>query len=223
MIGKTNSVIVSGGENTLKKVLDATKSCYYLFMGYKGTSVDDLIQPSDTENVTEMSYMFHNCSNLISIPNLNTNNVKGVSFIFYGCRNLTSIPNLNTSNVTSTSYMFGGCSRLVTIPLLNTSKVTAMDGMFYNCNNLTTVPALDASNVTSMNNMFDSNYNLKSILMTNIGADLDIHYSTKFERTDLVTILNNLKTVTETKTLTMGADNLAKLTDEDKAIAINKG
>ena len=47
-----------GGENTLKNLLDATQSTYYLFNNYNGTSVDDLIQYSDTENVTTMEYMF---------------------------------------------------------------------------------------------------------------------------------------------------------------------
>lgn len=98
-----------------------------------------------------------------------------------------------------------------------------MGNMFYRCYNLTTVPALDVGKVTDMTNMFNSCRNLKSILMTNIGTNLDIHYSTKYEREDLLVILNNLKTVTSSKTLTMGATNLAKLTDEDKAIAINKG
>ena len=65
--------------------------------------------------------------------------------------------------------------------------------------------------------------NLKSILMTNIGVNLKISASTKFEREDLLVILNNLKTVTTATTLTMGATNLAKLTEEDKAIATNKG
>ena len=45
-------------ESTLKKLLDARKSAYYLFYQYSGTSVDDLISYSDTENVTDMSYMF---------------------------------------------------------------------------------------------------------------------------------------------------------------------
>ena len=74
-----------------------------------------------------------------------------------------------------------------------------------------------------MDNIFSGCTNLKSILMTNIGANLDISASTQFEREDLLVILNNLKTVTSAKTLTMGTTNLAKLTDEDKAIAINKG
>ena len=98
-----------------------------------------------------------------------------------------------------------------------------MNSMFGCCINLTTVPALDANKVNNTQNMFQHCTNLKSILMTNIGVKLDISASTKFEREDLLVILNNLKTVTSATTLTMGATNLAKLTDEDKAIAINKG
>lgn len=249
MIGKTNSVIVSGGssENTLKKLLDATKSCYYLFYNYKGTSVDDLIQPNDTENVTNMNHMFQLCINLTTIPQLDTSqvtemnatlqgctklttvplfdtsNVKNMSYIFNGCSALTSIPQFNTSNVTNMSSMFYQCKALTSIPQLNTSNVTNMSYMFQYCTNLTTVPALDANKVTDMGSMFYGCSKLKSILMTNIGVNLDIHASTEFEREDLLVILNNLKTVTSSKKLIMGSTNLAKLTDEDKAIATNKG
>ena len=248
MIGKTNSVIVSGGgEDRLKKLLDATKSCRYLFYEYKGTSVDDLIQYSDTENVIDMSSMFYYCTFLTTIPLLDTSKVTRMYQTFYACRQITTIPQLNTSNVTNMEGMFNMCHSLTTIPLLDTSKVTRMydmfisckalttipqldtsnvtnmSEMFYGCTNLTTVPALDANKVTSMSSMFNGCSNLKSILMTNIGVNLNISASTKFERSDLLVILNNLKTVTSTKTLTMGATNLAKLTEEDKAIATNKG
>ena len=225
MIGKTNSVVISGGggENTLKKLFDTTKSCAYLFSSYTGTSVDDLIQYSDTENVTNMNSMFRDCNKLTVIPQLNTSNVTDMSYMFYGCNTLTVIPQLDTSKVTKMSEMFNNCQTLTTIPLLDTSNVTNMNYLFSNCYALTTVPALNANKVTNMMYTFSRCSNLKSILMTNIGLSLDIHYSTKFERTDLVTILNNLKTVTSAQTLTMGATNLAKLTDEDKAIATNKG
>lgn len=146
-----------------------------------------------------------------------------MSYMFYSCSKLRTIPLLDTSNVTAMSSMFNTCPDLTTIPQFNTSKVTDMGYMFVDCNDLTTVPALDVSRVTNMNNMFTRCANLKSILMTHIGVNLDIHYSTKFEREDLLIILNNLKTVTSNKKLTMGATNLAKLTDEDKAIATNKG
>ena len=75
-----------------------------------------------------------------------------------------------------------------------------------------------------MGSMFSYCYNLETIHIININANLDIHYSTKFTREALLEIIGNLKAQTSgTKTLTMGSDNLAKLTDEDKAIATNKG
>ena len=173
-VGITNCLVGSGG-TTLKNLLDATKKTYYLFYYYANTSVDNLIQPNDTENVTNMSHMFYSCTSLVSIPQLNT------------------------------------------------SKVRDIDSMFYNCSKLTTIPALDVSNVQNTYNAFTNCINLKSILMTGMKVSFDISASTKFERADLLIILNNLATVTVSRTLTMGATNLAKLTEEDKAIATNKG
>ena len=98
-----------------------------------------------------------------------------------------------------------------------------MGSMFQNCTYLTTVPQFDVSNVTSMSSTFNGCTSLKSILMTGMKVNFDISASTQFEESDLVTILNNLATVTSTKTLTMGSTNLAKLTDAEKAIATNKG
>ena len=49
----------SGGDNTLKTLLDATKSCYCLFINYKGTSIEGLISYSDTSEVTNMDMMFY--------------------------------------------------------------------------------------------------------------------------------------------------------------------
>lgn len=282
-------------DNTLKKLLDATKSTKYLFSCYEGNDIPNLIQYNDTSEVTNMSYMyqwckstnfpqlnmskvtnvsymFYNCKNIVTAPILNLSNVSNcesvfrdcanlttceisdfsnatnldglfascrklkntasnlttpkvtdTGFMFYQCSALTTAPEMNTSNVTNMTKMFYDCDRLTTVPLYDTSKVTNMQEMFYFNYNLETVPAFDCTNVTNMNNIFTSCYSLKSILMTNIGVSLNISASTLFEREDLVLILNNLKTVTTTKTLTMGATNLAKLTDEDKLIATNKG
>lgn len=243
----SDKILSIQSENTLKKLLDATKSADHLFYNYKGTSVNDLIQPSDTENVTNMSRVFGGCSNLTEIPSLNTSKAENMPGMFYdcsalttipqldtskvvdmlgmfnGCTNLTSIPLLDTSNVTNMNFMFNDCVSLATIPQLDTSNVTDMYRMFNGCTNLTTVPALNVDKVINTTNMFEGCTNLKSILMTNIGVDLRINYSKQFERSDLLIILNNLKTVTSSKTLTIGETNLAKLTEEDKAIATNKG
>ena len=286
---------ISSGENTLKKLLDATKTTKYLFSSYEGDDIPNLIQYNDTSEVTNMSYMyqwckatnfpqlntskvtnvsymFYNCKTIVTAPILNLSNVingesifrncanlttceisdfsnatilnglfadcrklkntasnlttpkvTDTGFMFYNCSALETAPEMNTSNVINMTKMFYSCNKLTTVPLYDTSKVTRMEEMFWHCSDLQTVPAYDCSNVTNMNNMFASCRSLKSILMTNIGVSLNIASSTLFERSDLLTILNNLQTVTSTKVLTMGATNLAKLTDEDKAIATNKG
>ena len=143
--------------------------------------------------------------------------------MFNQCKSLTNLPPLNTSKVNNMGYMFSGCASMIEAPTLDTSRVTEAGSMFGGCTKLTTVPAYNMGSCKNLDYIFERCSKLKSILMTNIGVKLDIHYSTQFEREDLLVILNNLKTVTSTKTLTMGATNLAKLTDEDKAIAINKG
>ena len=59
-----------------------------------------------------MSYMFSNCSSLISLPDIskwNTNNVKDMSYMFYYCSSLVSLPDVsewNTNNVTDMSRCF---------------------------------------------------------------------------------------------------------------------
>ena len=129
----------------------------------------------------------------------------------------------DTSDVTDMSYMFNACTNLTEPPLFDTRKVTDMKIMFNSCGELTTIPAYDVSNVTNFGSMFDYCIKLSRIHMINIGANLDIHYSKRFTREALLEIIGNLKTVTSTKKLTIGSNNLAKLTEEDKAIATNKG
>ena len=177
----------------------------------------------NTSNVTRMTYMFGDCSSLTSVPLFNTSNVTAMNLMFNGCSSLTSIPLLDTSNVTDMQFMFGHCSSLTSIPSFDVSKATRMDYMFNDCPSLTSIPSFDVSKVTSMDYMFSDCSSLETIHMINIGADLDISSSTKFTREALLEIIGNLKTVTTTKRLTMGSTNLAKLTEEDKAIATNKG
>ena len=126
----------------------------------------------------------------------------------------------------STQYLFDkyqGTNIDGLISFNDTSNVTNMYGMFYDCQNLTSIPQFDTSNVTNMNNIFYDCYKLEQIHMTGMKVSFDIHYSTLFTREALVEILNNLARLSFSRTLTMGSDNLAKLTDEDKQIATSKG
>lgn len=158
----------SGGGGSLKTLLDATKSCYYLFYQYSGTSVNDLISYSDTSNVTNMSSMFENCAKLTTVS-LDTSNVTDMFSMFRGCYALATI-SLDTSNVTKMNYMFYDCHALTTISL-NTIKVTSMSNMFYNCYRLTTID-ITHMNITKSFNVpsFASGcYSLTKLIIGNMN------------------------------------------------------
>ena len=208
--------------SSMKPFFDAGGKCAYSI----ATSFDGAIQYNDTSNVTDMSYMFSNCSSLTTIPLLDTSNVTNMESMFQSCYNLTSIPQLDTSNFTDMYNMLSYCTSLTSIPQLDTSNVTYMNSMFFNCASITSIPQLDTSNVTNMNSMFSNCSRLEEIHMINMKVSFNISSSTKFTRESLLEIINNcydLTTLNKTATLTMGSTNLAKLTDEDKAIATAKG
>lgn len=212
----------SSSKDMLQARVDATNSCEYLMYRFKGTDVS-FLSKLNTSNVTTMANMFGYCYNITTVSFLDTSNVTNMENMFDNCENITSCPDFDTKNVTNMRGMFNYCKNLTTVPLFDTSKVTNMSNMFSSCDKLTTIPALNASSATTLNGIFYSSKALKSILMYGMKVKFDISASTKFEREDLVTILNNLGTVTTATTLTMGSTNLAKLTDTDKEIATNKG
>ena len=184
---------------TLKALLDATKSANYLFRNYRGRSVDELISRSDTSNVTTMSGMFDSCVNLISIPELDTSNVTDMSYMFSDCHELTSIPELDTSRAIKMSYMFGYCFKLTAIPTLNASNATDLDSIFSSCSKLTSIGLYG----------FTRSINISP---TALGHDA------------IVAFLNQAGTAySSSQKITMGPDMLALLSDEEKAIATNKG
>ena len=118
----------------------------------------------NTEKVTDMSYMFNNCSKLTSldVSKFNTVNVTNMNSMFYNCSKLTSldVTKFNTANVTNMSYMFYSCSALLSLDVtnFNTENVTNMSRMFSGCSKLTSldVSKFNTVNVTNMTCMFSS-------------------------------------------------------------------
>lgn len=162
-------------KTTIEKVVIVNKiapkdtSCY--FFGLTSLKVIENMRKIDTINVTNMSYMFYDCSNLTSLDlsKFDTTNVTDMTMMFYGCSNLTSLDlsNFNTKNVKYMSDMFDSCSNLTSLDVskFNTTNVTDMRYMFSSCSNLA---SLDLSNfntakVTDMNGMFASCSNLTSL------------------------------------------------------------
>ena len=75
VLGITGTLKATGG-NTLKNLLDYTRSCSRMF--YENGEIVDLtgyLEYSDTENVTNMSNMFYECRSLTTVPRLDVSNV----------------------------------------------------------------------------------------------------------------------------------------------------
>jgi hypothetical protein len=148
-----------------------------------------------------------------------------MSNAFSYCLKLSGDISLDISNVTDISYMFMQCYNIINITLTNTSKVTNINSVIQECYVLNSFSMSDASNLSTSisSSAFNSTTKLKVLRLPGIKKAFDIHSSTAFEREDLVTLLNDLGTVTTSTTLTIGSTNLAKLTSEDQAIATSKG
>ena len=159
------------------------------------------------------------------LTGLNTKSGTNFSGMFSNCTNLTTIPQLDTSNGTSFSGMFDNCSNLTTILQLNTSKGTFFSMMFNNCRSLTTI---ELTSFVSSDNIFYNCSALENLTVTGTitvkNNYLNLSYSPKLTVDSLMSVINALadNTGKTTYTVTLGATNLAKLTDEQKQIAIDK-
>lgn len=197
--------------------------------GFKKVIVRTEVPPSDFIDVDGMRYAYSKIEGFPSNFKFAPRTGENCYNMFYICSSLTSIPQLDTSNVTSMISMFYGCKSLTTIPQLDTSNVTDMKSMFFGCSSLTSIPQLNATSLTSANGMFGASYSPLAKFtdfggLTNLKVNLDLTPCPNLTKESLLNVFNEAADVTSSpKTLTLGADNLAKLTDEEKAIATNKG
>ena len=218
---------------TVPDIFDFTNVTNMGEMFYKCTNLTTIPQ-MDTSNVESMYSMFGLCFSLTTIPLLNTSNVTDMSYMFSRCRSLQSIPLLNTSKVTVMSWMFSDCESLTTIPQLDTSNVTNINSIFGGCNLLEAIPLLDCSKVTNGGSILNPSYSGDQVHLTDMGGFKNIKISFDIQKApnltvqSLMNVINNLYDFigngeSTSSQLIMGETNLAKLTDEQKAVATNKG
>lgn len=182
-------------------------------------------------NMTSTINMFSDCVNLIELDlsGFNTSNVTQMNNMFYNCSNLVEInlSSFDTTNVTHMSSMFKNCPNLIELNLssFDTSRVTDMTQMFYGCENLVTVNGILNCDKTSNTNSFISGcINLETIYIKNFNTPRNNNFSdcVKLSHESLVYWIINLKPSSTVKTITFGSVNLAKLTEEEIAVATEK-
>lgn len=207
-----------------------------LFYAFKLDGIDFDITLKNTANYAfDWQYMFYRCI-LINfkrpiriIYESSSNEFNERCAIFDGIGE--SQPDIDWENmfifesITNLNGLFYGIGvknfKMPPANLLDTSKVKCTAGAFRS-NYTNIIPAYDFSSVTNAENMCRYASYLKEFLPTGLKVSFDLSSSTQFERENLVTVLNNLGTPTTTQTLTIGSTNLAKLTEEDIAIATQK-
>lgn len=198
----------------------------------------------DTSSATNMSYLFYNCEKLLEIPYMDTSSVTNMSSAFSNCRVIKTIPKLDFSNVTNVSQLFNYCSQLIEVPDLNCSKVTNFGGSSYstwvsNTSKLTRIGVIDCDACTDVSYVLasSSNNNLihlggfrnlgKASSVSNTNSNYFLNYAPNLTYESVINVLNGLydraSAGLSVLTLKLHANHMALLSDEDKAIATNKG
>ena len=159
--------------NSYAPIIYANSDCSHMYEGL--TTLTNVHWNNDptggegglqTEDVTDMSYMFAGCTNLGTFAGLeycNTTNVTNMAHMFEGCHIEGSdlslaLANFNTHNLENMSYMFRRCGVLATIDLssFTTERVIDMSYLFSGCEKLTRINTSTDGFVISSNTNIDS-------------------------------------------------------------------
>ena len=175
------------------------------------------------------SYIFDKC-----------NSLENVEVKYFGSNMFSNCIKLKTAKCTGTnnnktigSSVFYGDTALEGA-FIAEGYTTIGKTVFYNCTSLKTVylpssiTTATSSSLTSTSSSYYVFYNCTALEDVQLGQDwnmsLRLNVSNNLTVDSMVAMFNSLKDLTgdTAKTLTLGSTNLAKLTDEQKAIAINK-
>lgn len=226
----TNSTQVSSYENVgswyqLVKKLPSIKhigqSKYYLFRRFQGEELDTLnfTFPSGTD----LQAMCYYCFNLkkINMSNMISENISNCYMTFSSCSKLETIifpDDIGTKfGATNIAQMFRACTDLTTLPLINASNVINIYWLFYQTKNIT--------NLGGFRNLGEAYLTTQSANYTDYR--LDLSPCSLLTKQSIINVLNNLYDIASkgcnTQSIVLGSTNIAKLTEDEIAIATNKG
>ena len=147
------SYFVENNKNNCYLLIDGQQKelCSYLELNENQKEKGLLeIKLIENKSITDMSYIFSECINLESLPDISkwdAKNVTNMSYMLYSCRLLNSIPDISkwddTESVTNMSQLFCWCNSLESLPDIskwNTENVVNMKNMFKRCNSLISFP-----------------------------------------------------------------------------------
>ena len=184
---------VSNNKNKCFLIINNKKSelVEYYYLNNKEKINDKLvIKYIEKEKLTDMSYMFSGCKNLLSISNAlkwDISEVSNISYLFSYCESLKYLPDIlsywDTSNLTNMNNIFSNCLSLNSIPDISgwkTSKIIKMKDIFFNCKSLKSIPNISNWNLSNIKFIKDyineQNFleNKKDLLLDNYLGKYDL-------------------------------------------------
>lgn len=173
--------------------------------------------------------MFYGCNNMSGKVVLDSPKVESFNNAFQLCEKVTEI-SIKTDSCTQLGYAFAvNYGLLEKVTLTDTSKVTSWVAAFNHARNLHTIEGdLTIANTDNTSVIFNYCGALKNIRFKYIGVtktNLSFASCSNLTVESLLSILNALSdnsAIDTTYTVTLGATNLAKLTDDQIAIATAK-
>ena len=204
--------------------------------GTKLTDMPALVEqiPSAPAQTTDINFYYDSGRTGMVVPGViyvDFTKAININSCFARCSALTSLtlPEGFGTNARNVNSCFSRCSALssLTLPEGFGQNLTTASGIFYNCEAMTSLhlPAGFGQKVKrAFNRVFNGCYSLETITGNPVfNASLILSESPKLTHDSIMVVINGLQTVTTTQTLTLGSENLAKLTEADKKIATDKG
>ena len=185
----------------------------------------------DVTAAEDITNCFYSCSQLtsLSLPAGFGQNSTNITYCFCYCSKLTSLslPAGFGQNAIQCRSCFSECNKLtsLSLPAGFGQNSTNFNYCFYNCTNLASLnlPAGFGQNAINASGCFTKCTALKAITGNpNFKVSFSLSDSTELTHDSIMVVINGLQTVNG-QTLTLGSTNLAKLTDEEKKVATDKG
>lgn len=210
-----------------------TQKADYMFKGCSLLSSINLLdfEALQSGKITTIASMFSSCETLKTLTGyINCEQAASMNNIFYYCKSIEELDlsNWNVKKVTTLSNIFNTCSNLTTLNLSgwDTSNCSNMSSLCTNCSSLQTInlSGWDFSKMTSTIDLFSGCQQLTTIIgpVSGIKYNISLSAATALSVDSIMVFINGLEEVSG-RTLTLGATNLAKLSEEQKKIATDKG
>lgn len=172
-------------------------------------------------------YEYDNCK-FVKMPSMPS--VEHLYFVGGECR-FETIEFEGFPNTKIVDYLFSDTNNIKNVTIKNLDSCEDITLCFDACPGLETVNFPDLPNIKTMNRVFDTDEigSIKNLTIGKIGENitnlntLSLHLHPQLTVESILNLFNALPKTTTPKQVQLGSTNINKLSNEQKAIAINKG